>query len=461
MRTLRGVRCVACIVAAAAMLPGMRPFIVALAFTISACSIPGENAQLGFELGLADVLYEFRSGDRVLLGTELCPHVAMATNDEGEQIVFVYDDEETALLACMDESLLGVAQFDAERCLQLDVPGELTWSLTATGACEWDSDQLRLTVAAPTPDLRAGFDAWRVRSSGAQAYHPDNEVTIRGLAPGRTLADLSEDPAAPRYVAAGQIDMPMLRFDDSLGRVWTDALPLALVGEGATIIEPVESEDIQDISEYALPNELPLVLEPGAVVRIRASLPSGEQLESPELIAVAPSAAASLDLVVADGGDELPTFAYAEVRDAEGRVLHAAPVEWSVASGALVVMPGALDNEGRSGEYAFIGMDGCEPPPAQPSERHAVLRARLGPFEDSVELTWTALPEQPDLFDDLPFEPDPSCMFGDDVDDGGNDEVGEAGVDDDQGCACTSGRESSPFASLALLGVLGLRRRRR
>lgn len=428
-----------------------------------ACFVPGDAGELGFDLGLADVLYEFRSGDRMLLGTQLCPHVSMATDDEGKQ-VHVMNDEESWLLACMDESLSGGLQFDAERCVLLDTPGELTWTLEATGECEWESDSLRIVVAAASPQLRAGFDDWRLRSGGA--WVPDDyTIELLGLAPGRTLDDLHEDPSAPRLVAAGQLDTPLLRFDDELGRVWTRGLPLALVGEGATIVEPIEvqnDEGFYTISEYVLGDELPLVLEPGAVVRIRASLPDGSQLDTPELIAAPPSAAASLDLVVALVGEKDPSYAFAEVRDAEGRVLHGAPIEWSVSEGALAVLPGSLDNEARSGDYAIVGLFGCEPPPAQPTERHAILRARIGALEDSVELAWTAMPDEPGIFD-LPFEPDPSCMFGDDSGDSGddgNDEVGEAGIDDGSGCGCTSSRESTPFAGFAWLGLLALRRRR-
>jgi MYXO-CTERM domain-containing protein len=432
------------------MLSSMRTVIIALSFAILGCSIPGENDQLGFELGLADVLYEFRSGDRVLLGTNTCVRVAMARNAEGEPIRISNAEEEALyVLSCMDESLSGPAEFDADRCLQLDEPGELVWSLTPQPGCEWQADSLRIAVTAASPSLRLGFDDWRARAPEILTT-----ATLLGLAPGRTVDDLREDPSAPRLVAADQLDLPLLRLDDELGRVWTTALPLAPLGEGATLITPVE-----DSLDYVQANELALVLDADAEVQVRATLPDGATLDSPPLVAVPTSSATSLDLVVLADVDY--GYAFADVRDAEGRVIHAAPIEWSVVEGALRVIPGSISTDSRTAEYASISMSGCEPPPAQPTERRAVLRARLGELEDGVEVVWTAMPATPSIFDDLPFEPDPSCMFGDDVDDGGNDEVGEAGVDDGSGCACTSARDSSPLVSLPLLGLLALRRRRR
>jgi MYXO-CTERM domain-containing protein len=428
-----------------------------------ACYAPGELGELGFDLRLADILYEYRSGGRVLVGTKICPHVMMAKRDDGTSVLFPGSYESESLLPCMDESVLGPAQFDADRCWSLDAPGEVTWSLSPNGACEFDGDSIRLQIVEPSPMLRLGFDDWRVRSpSAAEWLDQDVIPVVVGLAPGRTLADVREDPSAPRLVVNGQLDVPMLRLDDELGRVWVDDLELEIVGDGATAVEP-EVDRFGLVNGERWPGERPLMLSPTAVVRIRATLPSGETLESPELLAVPPTAAASLDLMVASAGEESEyAYAYAEVRDAEGRVLHGAPIEWAVGEGALSVRSGDLSLETRTQEYAWLGLE-CEPPPTAPTERRATLIARIGELEDSVEMIWTALPVPPSD-PDRPFEPDEDCMFGDES---GSDESGaedESGADvADFGCACASDERSPGSGGLLLLGLLalGLRRPRR
>jgi hypothetical protein len=111
--------------------------------------------------------------------------------------------------------------------------------------------------------------------AAALAEWADQDVLaaeIVGLAPGRTLADLREDPSAPRLVVNGQLDAPMLRLDDELGRVWFEDLELEIVGEGAMAIEPGVGSDGYTVGER-FPGERPLMLSPTAVVRIRATLP--------------------------------------------------------------------------------------------------------------------------------------------------------------------------------------------
>ncbi len=426
-----------------------------------ACYVPGEIGELGFELNLADRLYEFRSGDRVLVGATICPHVMMGHRADGSEVLFPGDYETTSLLPCMDEMISGPAQFNSNRCWSLDTPGEITWTLSPNGMCEYDGDSIRLLVVEPSDSLRLGFDDWRVRITNT--FWVDGDLfSVVGLAPGRTLDDLREDPSAPRLVVNGQLDAPMLRLDDDLGRVWFDDLELEIVGEGAIAVEPEMAPDPYVSTEFRLAGERPLTLSPAATVRIRATLPNGQTLESPELIAVPPSAAASLDLMVASAADG-PMYAFAEVRDAEGRVLHGAPVEWGVSEGALAVVPGDMDSDARTGEYAEIYTD-CEPPPTEPTERRATLVASIGELQDSVELTWIASPpEEPSA---LPFEPSESCMFGDDEGEGEGEGDTETGGDDapiisDSGCACNSSSQNPAAGGLLLLSLLALPCRRR
>jgi MYXO-CTERM domain-containing protein len=434
---------------------------------LAACYQYGELGNLGFTLGIADPLLEFESGDRVLVGTRLCAQLGFANFgiDEGHLV-------DPSNEHCFSETLTGPVQVDAEECWTLDEPGEVVWEWTPTQLddCEptYMGDRMVFDVAAPTGELRLGFDDWRLRVPIVFGVDPQGVV---GLAPGRTLADLREDPGAERRVFAGQLDTPMLRLDDDLGRLFFADADVAyeLIGEGAAAVEPYEPVDPEELSaETRKAGERPLTLDPDALARIRTTLPGGLVVESPELIAVPLTDASSLDLVVMLYDLGSPAFAYAEVRDEQDRVLHAAPIEWDVTEGALAVYPGNLAGEARSGEYAQLGAECLPPSETVPVERHAVLRARLGDLEDSVELTWIEQPVEPDD-DDLPFEADEECMFADDEGDSadeGNDEVGEAGddpgIEDDRGCACSSepDRNATGPAWLALAALLFVRRRR-
>jgi MYXO-CTERM domain-containing protein len=328
--------------------------------------------------------------------------------------------------------------------------------LTPTGECPWPGDQLRFTVVAPAPDLRLGFDDWRARAP----EHFGADAAVVGLAPGRELADYREDPAAPRLVIANALDVPLMRLDDSGGRLYwpSSDVPLELVGEAVTAVEPHDDPE-QGFFEFQQPGELPLRMELDGAARVRATLPDGQVLESPELIGVSSVEAASLDLVVlVDAATGSPNYAFAEVRDAEGRVLHGAVVEWSMQAGALAVTPGNLELEVRTAEYALLG-SGCEPRSSVPLERSAVLRARFGALEDTVELHWTDEALDPDVTP-LPFTPDEACLFADDSDTDGETGGDDAGAELDDGCGCSSGRETPTAWLLALIG-LGLLRRRK
>jgi MYXO-CTERM domain-containing protein len=417
----------------------------------------GELGNLGFELSsLSETLYEFESGDQLLAGARVCPSLYSVRGADGTHRTISTLEDEVAVWSCFAVQLLG-AEADDEGCLHMPEAGEVLWSFEPTGACEWGGDHLRFTVVDAEPTLRLGFDDWRIRYG---IDKPDAEVV--GLAPGRSLAELREDPAAPRLVAAEALDVPLLRLDDAGGRVyWTRSqITLAHSGEGLTPVEPSDdpSDNPHGLDEVVEFYEYPLTLAPDTVARIEATLPDGSVLESPELIAVsAATAAASLDLV-ALLDDGAPYYAFAEVRDAEGRVIHGAPVEWSVLRGALPVLPGSLGNFARTAEYVWLEGD-CARATKAPVERRAVLQARLGELEDSYEFVW--------IDDHNGSSPDPWCMYGEpydepegesDDDDEPSGETGEGpgGATSVDGCGCTSEAPSAPTPWLLLLGGLGL-----
>jgi hypothetical protein len=368
---------------------------IALSVLLAACQQDSEFGHLGFELGISDALYEFESGDRILVGTHMCPYVKEWKNDLDEK--------------CYSEHVTGPAVFDANFCWTLEAPGQVVWKFDPTFVEGCDpkflGDRLAVDVTQPSKYLRLGFDDWRLRAPLmiGQLWGFPHEVV--GLTPGQTLDDLREDPGSSRRVIAGQLDLPMLRLDDELGRVYFGRdVEFEVVGQG---VLPVPKS-----LEVEFPGERALVLQPQAVAIVRATFPGDLVLESPPLIAVPATDAASLDLVVMLGAGGIPNYAHARVRDAKGRVLHAAPIDWSVTEGALAVMRGDPDNEARTSEYMVI-RGNCEPrSESEWVERHAVLRASFGALEDSVELNWKEPPVQSEGATEKPFVPDPSCMFG-------------------------------------------------
>jgi MYXO-CTERM domain-containing protein len=406
----------------------------------SACYYEGEFGYLEFELDpIVDPLTEFESGDQVLGGSVICPKIVTA---QGEWV-----DPRERMRACFAESLTGpYNRLDDDGCLHLDGPGEadgkVIWELTPR-SCGDRVDRLRFAIVPGDPQLELDFDEWRLRAI-LLTQDPRLGLETVGLAPGRDLEALLDPPGAARHVIADQIDVPLMRLRNAKGVVYWTApeVELEVIGEGVEVVAPITAHD-----EHIDPGELAVRLEPGASGHVRATLPNGEVLVSPPLVAVANSDAASLDLLRIDG------HLVADVRDTEGRQLHAAPVEWSVVEGALGIVPGDLSNHLRTREFATIEPR-CQPPPEDgPELRHAIVRARVGDVEDTVMVEWTASPRSDPTGEWAPAD---SCMFGATPD-----------PPVEQGCSCNSApvhpmNPISPAApGLASLAVLALIRRRR
>lgn len=425
--------------------------LVVLPLTLVAsvgCYTQGDAGYLGFRLvGLEDPLVEFQSGDHVLAGSRVCP----STDVEWE--VELVDDPE-AFRACFDESIAGPGAIEADGCLRLDGPGEVAWTLTPD-TCGSESETLRFDVVTPDEVVALVFDEWRLR--WGRLGNDEADLPITGLAPGRTLDDLLDDPTAARRFIAGEYDTPLMRLDGGDGWVWwsRDQVTLEVVGTGFETYEPEpptepEPGSEQDPVEFRQPGELLLTAPPGSVGQVLATLPDGTTRLSPDLIAVAPTEAASVDLVTAD------IYLYADVLDADGNRLHGAPVEWDVVEGALAINPGDLTDSLRTGDYAtFAG--GCLPPPEVDSEqRSAVVRARYLGFEDTIQVNYEVDP--PGGWGSDEWEPPAECLYAPGLEPG---EQPDPSVE--EGCACsTDAGDTPPIVPLVFgLGILlGVRRRR-
>lgn len=415
---------------------------------LSGCAHWGEADYLGFQFtDFADLLYEFQSGDQLLLCARVCPRIDQERTASGEVKGLVGGQGEE-LRACFSESVSGPAMLDADGCLVMTGPGEVSWELTPSG-CGEHSERMRWMLVEPRSELALGFDEWRVRLG----LEIDPEPA--GLAQGRHASELGDPPDAPRRVYAGAVDVPLLRLDDANGQVFWMAsdVTFELVGSGAEIVEP-DPNNVHEhggLREWVDPAEVALRLDIGALAHVEASLPSGETLESPQLLGVGPDAVASLDLMAVDG------YLFADVRDGQGRRIYAAPIEWSVTEGALELTPGSLETLMRTSDFAEFSHGDCLARPTdEPEIRHATVAVSLGELSDSVEVSFVV---EPTMADSL--WPSEDCMYGEGVeppgsgDEGGGDETGGA---DGIGCGCTSEPQAPGAPVLAVFGLLGLLR---
>lgn len=429
----------------------LTPFLL---FLFSGCYHPGEADYLHFDLPeFGDLLAEFRSGDQLLIvgHGQLCPTIAA----EGGLLHVLDDIESTEVRACFDETVSGPGTLNSNGCLDFEGAGVVTWTLTPR-RCGQQPERLRFNLVNPGPDLELGFDEWRLR--WLQDHRADAEDQIIGLAPGRTFAELQESSSEQRRVVAGELDVPVMRFDNGVGRAfWLgDDVTFEVVGDG---VQPVPDPNDTFFQHLSNVGAVPVQMEAGSRARVRATLRGELVYESPELLAVTADTARSLDLIAVD------QYLFADVRDAEGRLLHAAPIDWSLDDGALVITHGSLANELLTPEFAYWDGASCEKPPsAAPEQRHAVVRARLGELEDTVEVTFLVEP----AVDDVSWSPDPACEYADDspADDGTGDEGPDADAPDDaDGCSCATQEQGSPTAppliASAVVGLIALARRRR
>jgi hypothetical protein len=102
------------------------------------------------------------SGDRALEGSRICMQLdAYRTGKpvrEGEAPDYA-DADDDDLSACYDERIVGPGTIDADRCIQLDAPGTVSWELSrraCTSDLPSDDDRLVFDVMA-TADVVGAF----------------------------------------------------------------------------------------------------------------------------------------------------------------------------------------------------------------------------------------------------------------------------------------------------------------
>ncbi len=371
----------------------------------------------------------------VLEDTLVCPSVHW----QGDEIDGW--DAEALFEACIDQALSEGAEFAEEEgvdCVHLQQPGEVEWSLepVACEAFEEDaapvSDRVLFTVVGAS-DVSAHVDQWAERQA----------LEGLDLQPADVLTEAS-------LVAEGE---PFRLLEDAelrlFVRLWDEERQQAVAWrETDGQVEVVATAgEVDLLDEDALATgwvELRMGAGSKAVVKLTVH---GETWEAGTLVATPPDELASLDLVVgylSDGeGEEerIPWAARAVVLDSSGNPVFGAPVEWSTEGTELALEPGLdADLHLPGDDYAWV-LDSCTPPSERLPDRAAVLSARYGTLEDSVEMSWTYTSDLDE--DEAEWEPDENCASA-------------------SGCGCSS--RGARRSGLTLLGLaamaLGVRRRR-
>ena len=388
---------------------------------------PTDGGQYEVGVNLADRLG--RDAERVLIGSTFdlrvlaIPGIGIGEGDER--------------LTCLDVSASGSLDLVAQN---LD-GGTFTVTSAGPGAVELAAPSL----ACPDDDALAelGPDRWSLVGveatglRGAWAFEDEGAALAWGMSPGPAASfppGFAEPNDDLRAVAGSTFSAWAMLVDPNGG-------PLAEVRfdpREAAIEVPARWAALALSEEGEGPRSfLSGQLADGEGFTPTLTLFDDISVELPAVEAVPVSEIVSLELVPVYWPAESdqnqrewgpPAGLIAVSRDAEGRRIFAAPIEWSVTRGRLSVL--------EDGNTDALSVADCKAVPRQPSWRGATVEARVGDLVASTELEWVAVPS------DVTDPEDPLC-------------TGSACT-----CSTTGTLGESGLAGLALLGLgLWLRRR--
>lgn len=359
----------------------------------AACPPPGpvsENGSYGLEgHGLATRLGfmpDVWMGAPVLVGERTCPTLACRQDGCGERI-----PADGGIDACVEQTVTGATRIDA--CVTFDTPGSVVWQVVPV-ACQPEPD-----AGVPLEADRFLFQALAAGEVVAE-QRASLEETAGGLLDGGVI---SVEPAPPTGFGAAR---PELRIVEG-GQAPVTAM-LRAVDDGRLVAVEGDSLVLEQVTptpqSVRVLDQWFLEADPGASARLR--LATGTTSFDVATVEGVPLAdAVSMELIAfywgapSALGERAPLAVHALVRDATGRVLDGAPVEWTLVQGDLatnsltVELVGQSDDEDpvRRGPWVAV-WDGCRPPSWRAGTTSALLRARLGALTEDVRLTWTLPP---------------------------------------------------------------------
>jgi MYXO-CTERM domain-containing protein len=328
-------------------------------------------------------------------------------------------------------------------------------SLTKTGAIEFLVETAGPGVVEFAPPIEScpenddvlvelGPDRWSMigvepsAATGSWVGAGDNAVRDWRMSPGPagTFPDALGLPLDDARVAAeGRFLLLPLLLDPSVGTRaeirWADPDAVVSVPEHYEEIATHVEEDGERHAQTYLDGSLRAGDSVDASITILAT-----EFDLPALETVPVREITDLELVPVyfpGDGDErewgLPAGVVAITRDGEGRRVMGAPVAWSVTRGKVSAYSVNFGDD-------VLEIGDCRDEPKRAEWRAATIVAELEDLSAEVELEWVALPS-----DDI----DPTS------------DVCEGSACN---CSTTTSPSDSVFATLALLALLGLRRRR-
>ncbi|WP_146155614.1 MYXO-CTERM sorting domain-containing protein [Enhygromyxa salina] len=389
-----------------------------LAVALSACGNNcdgrelSDNGQYWVQPDLYDLLGD--ESRRVLVGTEFVLSV-MNVAVEGEI------DEDQGGILCVGQDGSGVV---AE-----PEPFEFLVSAAGEGAVEL----IEPSVACPAnTDVLAELGPDRYAIIGVDPA----DVTARWIPEADAWVQIDWTDPGPAGAFPDEFGAPLDELLVTVGRPFGAApvLTQPALGErvevrysSAQVIADPELATVAEDDEDHVPL-VPEGLELEPTVEI-----AGYEFQLPPVRSVAVEEITQLELVAAYRREDdrerewgTPQHVVAIARDAEGRRVLGPEVEWTLTRGHLSLMP--------TGERLSVG-DVCSARPKRPRSDSATIEARVGEVVASVELEWTALP--------------------DDRREYGNAACEEAGCN----CSVSSGPRDSVLAVFGLLGIGGWLRR--
>jgi MYXO-CTERM domain-containing protein len=313
----------------------------------------------------------------VLAGTTMCADITLLTVS-GD--LAVYD--------CFDASVSGPATLEGT-CLTFEAPGEVRWSFDPhTLACEYGAglveDGVSFSVVAPDAVTARRSFPYEELVAAAVAREDDSErywTTAEGGSVPADAVPLADEPLL--WMQGGTADLSVMVEHEDVPVIWEEA-------EGRIDVRSDEEPDP--------------FFEPNGTANVRVSpeergtgeivFAFGDNEWSLGTYEVVPRRAAdSIEIVAfySEGADHSgPLGARAVVRDADGRPIFGAPVEWGSADATLgisVAEPGTGDRS-----YAVLDAESCLLPSQQEGEHTTTLQARVGGLRAELDVDWTLPP---------------------------------------------------------------------
>lgn len=420
-----------------------RAAVVGLVVLAAGCDADffSESGALGFvapELHRASFA-DFESGDPIAVGSRVCPQFH-GYHDDGFYHEISSEDD-AALRVCFDIQASGPATYDG-RCLQIDAPGEIVWSLEPRGdTCiddvSFPSDRVRFEGVA-LEDVVSEEAAFVERLAATGAW-----AVSEGSAP----PDLVPSVGAPLVIVEGVTVSAQVGLRDparDLAVAWTD---------GEAIVTPPSAEvtTYDDDADESLDNAVLLRLVDGATAEVALHV-AGTPTAAFTVESVPADTLVDLQIVgffSVDDEAQLPTILRAIARDAEGRLVRGVPVTWST-EGEVEALP--LWGTAYDPDYVLVDV-GCRAEDEPANREEGTVTATLGEQSAVLDLAWVR----------------PLCI---DVQNDGGDDGRPVGEDDEDpegrdveddmlSCACAAASGGpSPLGLVVLGGLVGWMRRR-